>query len=155
MSLSIEIRELPPQRLLVKKTTCKHQEIGSAFGIAIEAVGECFRKSGAQMKSMPVAVYLNWRQSDCDMAVGCKVAGDIELTGGCEWLDLPGGAHACAMHFGAYEMLHETHAAIRDWCASQELKISGPCWESYPIDPASEPDSLKWQTDVHYPVKAR
>jgi AraC family transcriptional regulator len=153
MTTAIEIQDIPSQQLLVKKTTCLHNEIGPAFGAAIHAVGECLRRSGAKMASMPMAVYLHWRDSDCDMAVGSKVEGNAELAEGCEWLEVPGGPHACASHFGPYEGLSETHAAIRNWCAGKGLKMSGPCWESYPVDPGMEPDSTKWQTDVHYPVE--
>jgi hypothetical protein len=31
--------------------------------------------------------------------------------------------------------------------------MAGPCFETYPVDPGSEPDSAKWQTDVYYPVR--
>jgi effector-binding domain-containing protein len=148
----IDLRELDPQNLLVKKTTCAHGEIGPAFGEAIGFVGECLRASRAKMASMPMAVYLDWREADCDMAVGCKVEGDVALSEGCEWLTLAGGWHAVASHFGPYSTLVETHGTIRSWCAAEKLHVSGPCWESYPTDPGLEPDSSKWQTDVHYPV---
>jgi len=148
MTTAIEVREVPGQRLLVKKTTCAHKDIGPSFGAAIHSVGECLRSSGAKMVSMPIAVYLQWRASDCDMAVGCKVEGDITLSNGCEWLDMPGGRQAFASHFGPYDTLHETHEAMQKWCASKGFKISSACWEAYPVDPGKEPDSSKWQTDV-------
>lgn len=109
MTTPIEVREVPSQRLLVKKATCGHKEIGPAFGKAIHAVRECFRASSAKMSSMPMSVYLSWRDSDCDLAAGCKVEGSVTLTEGCEWLDVPGGPHAFASHLGPYDTLHETH----------------------------------------------
>lgn len=154
MTSAIEIREMPSQRLLVRKTTCSHQEIGPAFANAIHSVGDCLRASAGKMASMPMAVYLDWRASDCDMAVGCSVAGEITLTDHCEWFNLPAGPHAYASHFGPYDTLYQTHSAIRSWCKDKNLKMIGPCWESYPVDPGLEPDSSKWQTDVHYPVEA-
>jgi AraC family transcriptional regulator len=153
MTTPIEIRHLPAQRLLVKKTTCAHKDIGPAFSAAIRSVSECVNTSKAKMASAPVAVYLNWRTADCDMAVGFQVGGNVTLAHDCEWLDLPGGQHAVATHFGPYDGLRETHEAIRNWCAAKNKQLSGPCWESYPVDPASEPDASKWQTDVHYPVQ--
>ncbi len=152
MTTQIELRELPAQHILVKKTTCGHKEIGPAFGKAIHNVGECLRASGAKMASMPMAVYLNWRESDCDMAVGCKVLGDVTPAQECEWLDLPAGPHAFASHFGPYADLHVTHQALMQWCAANGKRISGPCFEAYPTDPGTEPDPTKWQTDVFYPV---
>jgi effector-binding domain-containing protein len=152
MTNEIEIVDLPAQRLLVKRTTCGHKEIGPAFGKAIHNVGQCLHASGAQMASMPMAVYLEWRHSDCDMAAGCKVEGEVTLANDCEWLDLPAGPHAFASHFGPYDTLIETHQAIMKWCADNGKKMSGPCFEAYPTDPGNEPDPMKWQTDIYYPA---
>jgi hypothetical protein len=102
MTTSIEIRGLPAQHLLVKKTTCAHKDIGPAFRAAIHSVAECVRASETKMASAPIAVYLAWRASDCDMAVGFQVQANVTLAPGCEWLDLPGGPHAVATHFGPY-----------------------------------------------------
>jgi effector-binding domain-containing protein len=154
MTTAIEVREVPSQRLLVKKTTCAHNEIGPAFATAIHAVESCFAASGAKMISTPIAVYLQWRDSDCEMALGSKVEGSVTLTHGCEWLDVPGGSHAFASHYGAYNTFHKTHAAIRNWCVANHMQMSGPCWEIYPTGPGLEPDPSKWKTDVFYPVRA-
>ncbi len=104
------------------------------------------------MTSMPYAVYLDWRATDCDLAAGCQVVGNVDLEGACEWLTLPGGPHAFASHFGPYHQLKETHTAIRAWCETNGKNMTGPCWETYPVDPGLEPDPSKWQTDVYYPV---
>jgi AraC family transcriptional regulator len=152
MTTAVEIRKTPAQRLLVKKVTCGHGEIGPTFGKTISSVGKCSGASGATMASMPMAVYLAWRESDCDMAVGCAVNGDVKLSEGCEWLDLPSGDTAFASHFGPYQGLKETHGAIMQWCRANGKKMSGPCWEAYPTDPGKEPDSSKWQTDIYYPI---
>jgi effector-binding domain-containing protein len=149
----MDVSKAPAQRLLVRKTTCAYKDIGPPFSAAIRSVSECVEASVASMASAPVAVYLNWRTSDCDMAVGFQVDGNVTLARDCEWLDLPGGPHAVATHFGPYDALHETHLGIRNWCAANGKQLSGPCWESYPVDPGSEPDASKWQTDVHYPVQ--
>lgn len=151
MTTPIEIREFPPQHLLVKKATCGHKEIGPAFSAAIGSVRDCVNGIEAKRASAPIAVYLDWRTSDCDMAVGFEIEGNVTPEG-CEWLNLPGGPHAVATHYGPYDALHETHFAIRNWCAANRKQLSGPCWESYPVDPRAEPDASKWQTDVHYPV---
>ena len=152
MTSAIEIRDFAAQHLLVKKTTCRHEDIGPAFGKAIQSVVACSQAMGAKMASAPIAVYLDWRESDCDLAVGFQVDGKLAPSSGCEWLDLSGGPHASASHFGPYTGLGQAHHAIRDWCAAHGRQLAGPCWESYPVDPGAEPDSSKWQTDIHYPV---
>jgi hypothetical protein len=78
------------------------------------------------MTSMPMAIYLEWRADDCDVAAGCSVQGNVTLSGGCGWFGVPGGRLAFASYFGPCETLHETDSAIRIWCAAQRLKPSGP-----------------------------
>ena len=153
MTSAIEIRDVPEQRLLVKKTTCSQSAIGPAFQKAIHSVGGCIKSSDATMASMPYAVYLDWRAEDCDLAAGCKVDGAVTLNEGCEWLTLPAGPHAFASHFGPYAQLKETHDAILTWCKVNRKRMTGPCFEAYPVDPGLEPDTNKWQTDVYYPVE--
>ncbi len=152
MTSAIEIRDLPKQRLLAKKTTCLQSAIGPAFQKAIHSVGGCLKASGAKMISMPYSVYLAWRAEDCDLAAGCQVEGAVTLSDGCEWIILPAGAHAFASHFGPYDQLKETHDAIMAWCKANGRQMTGPCFEAYPVDPGTEPDPSKWQTDVYYPV---
>jgi effector-binding domain-containing protein len=106
------------------------------------------------MASEPIAFYLAWRESDCDIAVGCQVEGHVELTGGCEWSDLPAGPAACASHFGPYTSLKETHDAIHAWCRANGHQLTGLSWEAYPTDPGQEPDPAKWQTNVFYALKS-
>jgi len=149
---AIELRQLPEQRLLVKRTRCKQTAIAPAFERAIGSVVSCVGSSGAKMTSMPYGVYLEWGATDCELAAGFKVTGNVELEGGVEWLTLAGGTHAFASHFGPYDQLKETHGAIMEWCRVNGKTMTGPCWETYPVDPGAEPDSAKWQTDVFYPV---
>jgi len=152
VTTAIEVRDLPEQRLLVKKTRCDQTGIARAFGRAIGVVAGCIVSSGAKMASMPYGVYLEWGATDCELAAGFQVRGDVRLEGGVEWLTLAGGMHAFASHFGPYDQLKETHGAILEWCRTQGKKIIGPCWETYPVDPGAEPDPAKWQTDVFYRV---
>jgi len=148
----IELRELPEQRLLVKKTRCNQRAIAPAFERAIRSVAGCIVTSGAKVMSMPYGVYLEWGATDCELAAGFQVRGDVALEGGVEWLTLTGGMHAFASHFGPYDQLKETHGGIVEWCRAHDKTMRGPCWETYPVDPGAEPDSAKWQTDVFYPV---
>jgi effector-binding domain-containing protein len=152
MTSEIQLVDVPALRLLVKKTTCAHDAIGPTFGVAIHSVGKCMRASGGGMASMPMAVYVSWRASDCDLAAGCLVEGEVNLIEGCEWLDLPAHKAASASHYGPYSTLSETHHALMDWVKANGKHHAGPAREAYPTDPDTEPDSSKWRTDVFYPV---
>jgi effector-binding domain-containing protein len=65
---------------------------------------------------------------------------------------LPGGPVALGIHAGAYEDLHDTHAAVQRWMETEGFVAAGPAWESYVTDPALHPDPGDWRTEVYWPL---
>jgi len=43
----------------------------------------------------------------------------------------PSGTAVHAIHFGPYQQLGKTHAAIQQWCKSHGHSLAGPNWEIY------------------------
>jgi effector-binding domain-containing protein len=57
-----------------------------------------------------------------------------------------------AKHLGGYNT-SKTHWAIDTYMKDFNLKPKDFIWEVYVTDPATEPDSTKWETDIYYPLK--
>ena len=45
------------------------------------------------------------------------------------------------------------HAAIHAYLGANNLQIAGAPWESYVTDPMMEKDTMKWETDIYYPLQ--
>jgi effector-binding domain-containing protein len=67
----------------------------------------------------------------------------------------PPGLTAFVAHVGPYERLGEAHAAIREWCAIQGHRLTGPNWEIYGHWQSQwNADPSRIRTDVFYQVAA-
>src|SRR5262249_6629254 len=75
-----------------------------------------------------VAVYLD---DQINLEVGVEL--EAPFGGDGEVVDsaTPAGPVAAAAHYGPYGLLHEAHAAIRPWGASNGQVLAGPNWEVY------------------------
>jgi effector-binding domain-containing protein len=66
-----------------------------------------------------------------DVEVGVLVSGPFEGEGRVIPSTLPAGEVVTATHCGDYGRLGVTHAAVRDYAATQGRELAGPCWEIY------------------------
>jgi effector-binding domain-containing protein len=56
------------------------------------------------------------------------------------------------MHLGNYSNLSDSHTLIQRYLEACGFEINGKPIEEYIISPETEPDSLKWQTAIYYPI---
>lgn len=63
--------------------------------------------------------------------VGAEVSGPFAETGELVRSATPAGDVATVTHLGPYGGLGAAHAAIREWCRSEQRKPAGPNWEIY------------------------
>lgn len=158
MSLSeIEVRELPEQPVVVVRHRISMRETTRIPAWIAETV-QAAEQSGRPPTGMPFVRTLAMEAEEMDIEVGWPVAAarpvgtpaDGEVHDGL----LPGGLTAVASYFGPYEEIAPAYATMQAWCAEHGYAIAGAPWESYANDPEEEPDSSKWRTDIHFPVRA-
>jgi effector-binding domain-containing protein len=78
-----------------------------------------------------------------EIELGVPVAGDAQARTGA----LPAGRYATVVHVGPYGGLRDAHQALQDWAQQQGFRWSERV-ETYVTDPANEPDSSRWETEV-------
>jgi effector-binding domain-containing protein len=106
------------------------------------------------MTGQPFAVYHNWDPKGIiRISAGIPVAHIPErLKKSMKAYELPAGRAVFAKHLGGYNT-SKTHWAIDTYMKDFNLKPKDFIWEVYVTDPATEPDSTKWETDIYYPLK--
>lgn len=57
-----------------------------------------------------------------------------------------------AIYHGSYEGLPSAWAEFMACTESNDVKITEEIWERYLINPDSESDSSKWQTELNRPI---
>jgi len=158
MSLSsIEVRELPEQPVVVVRHRISMRETARIPEWIAETV-QAAERSGRPPTGMPFVRTLAMEGEEMDIEVGWPVArsgpGGGATEDGVHDGVLPAGPAAIASYFGPYEEIAPAYATIQAWCAEHGYAVAGAPWESYANNPHEEPDSSKWRTDIHFPVRA-
>ena len=68
-------------------------------------------------------------------------------------MDFPKTKAIMVRYVGPYEGSYNAWVALDNYMVYNSLIINGDPWEEYVTDPANEPDSTQWITQIYFPVK--
>ncbi|HWY74534.1 MAG TPA: GyrI-like domain-containing protein [Verrucomicrobiae bacterium] len=147
MSYQIELTDSKPITTAVIRSRVPAQELARFVPAACGEVWSFFRAAGLRKPGRHVALYLDGGFVE----VGAEVSEPFNGNERIHCSQLPGGAVATTVHFGPYGGLGDSHAAVREWCASHGRRLSGTCWEIYGHwEESWNTDSSKIRTDVFH-----
>jgi effector-binding domain-containing protein len=87
-----------------------------------------------------------------DFEVCVPVASEVKANGRVEPGVWPAMKVVRTIYHGSYDGLPSAWGEFMGWIASNDLKISDEIWERYLINPESESNSSKWQTELNRPI---
>ena len=147
-----EIRTIPLQHTAVVHVRTTPKDISQAMGEAFPKAFAAVANAGVQPAGPPFTKYTFYSESSVECETGVPVAGPFAGIDDVVPGELGGCKAAVTMHVGPYDTIGATYGALQGWMADQGHKPSAIMWEHYLSDPAAEPDSSKWQTEVIWPV---
>lgn len=101
----------------------------------------------------PIAVYHNWDpEGYIKISAFIPLMGKFNGKGNIKDFSIDAGKAVFLKHFGGYDT-GDSHWAIEDFLKDFNIQTKDFIWEEYITDPATEPDSTKWQTNIYYPIK--
>ena len=150
MHYTTRSRTLTEQPTAVRRATLPAEQVGSWLADTYAQVAAYLERAGVPLSGPPYARYV-FRDHEMEIEAGFPVADPIAGDGQIEPSGLPAGPVAMTTHYGPYETLEEAYKAIMTWMDGQGLKPAGAHWEIYFSDPAKEPDSSRWRTDLVVP----
>lgn len=123
------------------------------FGANYGEIMTYLKTDGTGMTMQPFAIYHVWDEENKRTTVepGIAIPSDMEGNDRVVKSMTHGGSALKAVHVGGYNTKPE-HEAIYARVEKDELEMLGSPWEVYVTDPALEPDTAKWITEVYYPV---
>lgn len=124
----ITLQRAEPTRTAVIRGSVPVQELSKFVPAACGEVWSFLRASGIKNAGRHVSLYLDPTGS---VEVGCEVVEPFTGNDRVHCSQLPKGWVAHAVHWGPYQHLKTTHAAIRNWCRHNEHQPRGVCWEIY------------------------
>ena len=111
-------------------------------------------KKEIESSATPIVIYHFWSDTLIDIEVGVPVK-DSTIIGNNEIKlnKIKSGNVVTAIHYGPYDRLPETYFGINEWMRKNSVVVTGPPWESYLTDPATESNPEKWQTAIFFPIE--
>lgn len=91
--------------------------------------------------------------SSIDIEAALPVPDDYEPTGEAKIRQLPALEVACLTHRGAFNRLHEAHAALLGWVEANGYEVAGPSYEwNLVCTPPVTQDNESYVTEIHLEV---
>lgn len=115
------------------------------------------QKAKVEITGPPFCLYPRWdeEKKEMDMICAVPVPADARLPEKYPVMQTTGGKAVKAIHKGSYQALESTHDQLARYIEYKKLEESGAVWEVYVTDPGTEPDTVKWVTEIYYPIKGQ
>jgi effector-binding domain-containing protein len=153
MEYVVEARDLTEQPTAARRATLTGDDtIGAWLAEAYAEVARHLAEIGMPVTGPPYGRYA-FREREMDVEAGFPVPGPIVTGDAVEASSLPGGPAAVTAHYGPYEGLEAAYKAVGAWLSEHGYAQDGAHWEIYYDNPAEEPDSSRWHTDVVVPYR--
>jgi effector-binding domain-containing protein len=136
------------------RDTVNQMEMNNVHGKSFTEIRQYMNEFEIESDSPLMVIYHFWSDDKIDIEVGLPVV-DSTVTGNSriKLNKITQTNVVFATHYGAYERLPETYFGINEYMRKNEVVVTGPPWESYVTDPASEPNPENWETIVYFPIK--
>lgn len=119
------------------------------FKASLDKVYEAVRAGLIVPSGHNVMVYRHRADGLVDIDCGIETSTAFDRYGELVSRTTPAGTAVTATHVGPYQQLGETHRAIVDWSARNEIALLPTCWEIYGD---WEEDASKLRTDIFHLV---
>jgi effector-binding domain-containing protein len=152
MTLEPEIRELAAEPAVIETAVTDGAGMGAIVDRAFGALFDELAKQGVEPAAAPYVRYIK-TGDQLEIELGVPVAPDAVELAGVEQASLPSGRAAVLRHVGPYDGLRAACERLQMWVEERGESASGPFWESYVTNPATERDPAKRITDIYVPLR--
>lgn len=145
---------LPKRRTAVIHAVTTRDELVAAFAQMYPAVWDALQAQGPPELGEVVTVYHSIGEDELVLSAGMEVADDFEPAKPLVLLELGGCEAGMIDHFGPYlfDDFRRSQAQLESELTGQGRRPSGMVIERYLTMPDSEPDQLKWHTEIWLPL---
>jgi len=152
MTYYIENRSVAAQPTAVIRSSLPADRLPEWLASAYAELNHYVAERNVRATGPPFARYV--RLGDIvDVEAGFPVPGPVPGWGRVAASQLPGGPVAVTVHQGGYHDLDLAYQAVAGWLEERGLEAAGPHWDVYYTNPAAQPDTATWRTDVVVPYR--
>jgi effector-binding domain-containing protein len=147
-----EIIETHEQLTAVIHLTVPRAEIQKVMGPGLREVLETLRAQGVEPAGRWFTRHLKMPSDVFDFEVGVPVRAKVTPAGRVENGTLPATKVARTTYYGGYEGLGSAWGELESWINASGHVSASWLWETYVTDPAANPDTSTWRTELTRPL---
>jgi effector-binding domain-containing protein len=133
--------------------TIPKADIQKEMGPGIEEVKATVAKQGIAVTGPWLTHHLRMDPKVWDFEICVTVASPVTPAGRVKPGTWPAGKAARTVYHGDYEGLGQAWGELGDWVKEKGLSPAADLWEVYLVDPGTEPEPSKWQTELTRPLR--
>lgn len=135
------------------RDTVNQMEVNNVHGKMYANINQYMDQMDIAINGSPLVIYHFWSDTLIDIEAGIPVIDSVFVEDERIHLSkIQEGNVVTAIHYGPYDRLPETYFGINEWMRKNKVVVTGPPWEVYITDPASESNPEKWETAIYFPI---
>lgn len=151
--IKIEATTIPDMIFVSTKKESKLETISEDIGASYGKIGKFMGKNKLEQAGPVFALYHSYTPEKVSMECGIPVTKMVKGEGDILVSEMKAGNAVVAHYYGDYAGTGAAHELIDKWVKENNKKVTGSPWEVYITDPMVEIDTMKWLTDVYYPIE--
>lgn len=144
---------VPARILITVRDTASPETISPKLGLMYKKISLFLKSRNLSPVGDPVAVFHEYTNRFFDIEAGLPVQSIIAVPEELNCSEKVAQRTVMIKYFGYYKLISSAYTALQTYINNNELKVSGPYWEEYIIDPTLESDSNKRQTNIYFPIE--
>lgn len=151
--LRIELKEVQSFAYIYLERKTSFSEISQTLGKAYAELMKQIKNPGIQMAGAPFALYLAYDSLTTTLQAGIPVQPWFKPGAQVKLDTLKKVKALVGYYYGPYSGISSAYEKLQKYSQTHNFILDNYAWESYVTDPATEPDSSKWLTEIYFPVK--
>jgi effector-binding domain-containing protein len=151
----IEETRMPAQTVLLICDSAGPKTFEKIMGKAFGELMAYMKKIKVRQTGAPFAIYLKWDSVTyfSVMEIGIPVEKADKGSGRIMIRTIPEQNVIKSVYFGPYDKTGPTYNALIQYIKESNKEMIGGPWEVYVTNPMEVKDTMKWETDIVFPVK--
>jgi len=152
-SYTIIEKEVQSFTIATVRNKVSASEIEKTIGQSYASIQELIKNQSAKMIGPPMAITLAWDSTSWDFEAAIPI--DKEIKGNAKVVVKKSysGKVIYISYLGSYSKTYTAYNELEKYKNEKGYTDNGGPWEVYVTDPATEPDTSKWITEIYFPVK--
>lgn len=145
--------EVPGRVVLAVHDTASPVNLSKKLSACFSSVSNFLKSRNISPTGSPFTIYNVYSDQFFDFQACIPIHETVNTSAGLSCLQMGNQKAVMITYFGQYNSISVAYKEIQSYIKDKGLTVNGSSWEEYVSDPSVVMDSIKWQTNIYFPVE--